>query len=1020
MNIRTIRQRLLQSTMIGGTALMALTAVSATMLAAPTVAVAQDFTSGALTGTVTDTAGNPVSGATVVVSQNGAPFTRTVTTNESGAFRVSGAPIGRYSVTISGAGIETYTDASVPVSIGSASTYEFTVASSGGSTAGATDLGDVIVVGTRAAAVDFDRTTTGITVDVQETFDRLPIARNLTSIQLLAPGTTPGDTAFGNEVSISGSSVAENVYYINGMNVTNFRTFVGGNTVPFDFYQQVDVKTGGYQAEFGRSTGGAVVSVTRSGSDEFHGGANIYWNPNGFRETSKNVSRINPDGTTTLTANNDLDERDSLEGNVWLSGPVIKDHVYFFGLYNPRDISQSDTNGIGTRTDVTADDPFYGGKLDFYLNPDHRLEVTYFSDDQTQTTDVWRAGATQPETTEALFGGETTIYRYTGNFTDWFTLSATYGTNSFNQTVQGTADGDASVVGFSGQGTLRGNPAQLIETGIDERELFRIDADMYLDNFFGNHHFRFGFDQENLSSTNEQSFSGGIQYVYRGPSANPQFNGAVPAGSPYVRVRVLNSGGSFETKQSAFYIQDAWDVTERLSMQLGLRAEKFQNMNAAGDVFVETDYDLSPRIGVVYDLMGDQKTRVSGFYGRYYLPIAANTNIRMAGSELFTDFYHLYQNVGGFALDPSNPNLNTHAKVVLACAADVGNSCAPGGLSTPFIEQVNSDGSTAAPSSLASANLEAQYQDEFILGIQHTMDNGWRVGANLTYRDLKSVMEDFDTGYIIDAYCASAGISAANCGQINGSGYVLLNPGKDLIITPDAATFPFLAGKEITIPADILDIPQAERTYQALELTIERPWDGKWSLQGSAVFAKSEGNIEGGVKSDNGQDDTGLTQDFDEPGWTDGAFGLLPNHRGQTFKLFGSYAVTDSVTLGANVFIQSPRHYGCIGPYPFADGRAQNTTATAWYCDGKLTPRGSQFTGEWSKRVDLSLSWDLDLPLPGRMQFRADAFNIFNIQGVANYQEVGMLTATNPDPNYRAITGYQTPRNIRVGLSYQF
>ena len=73
----------------------------------------------------------------------------------------------------------------------------------------------------------------------------------------------------------------------------------------------------------------------------------------------------------------------------------------------------------------------------------------------------------------------------------------------------------------------------------------------------------------------------------------------------------------------------------------------------------------------------------------------------------------------------------------------------------------------------------------------------WTVGANFVYRDLKKAMEDFDTSYIIDAYCSYAGISAANCGQINGAGYVLLNPGSDLVITPDSTTFPFLAGQEI-------------------------------------------------------------------------------------------------------------------------------------------------------------------------------------------------------------------------------
>ncbi|QTC86597.1 TonB-dependent receptor [Brevundimonas pondensis] len=277
MKIKNIRQRLLQSTMIGGTALMALVAAPAVTMLAPAEAFAQDFTTGTLAGTVTNTAGQPVSGATVVVTQKGRAQSRTFSTDAQGRFRASQIPVGVYTVAISGDGYESYTDSNVAVTLGGTAEFQFTIGAVGGS---ASTVDDVVVVGTRSASVDFDRTTTGITVDVQETFDRIPTQRNLAAIQLLAPSTTRGDAAFGNQVSISGSSVAENVYYVNGFNITNFRNFLGGNTVPFEFYQQIDVKTGGYQAEFGRSTGGAVVAVTRSGSDEFHGGVNYYVEPN--------------------------------------------------------------------------------------------------------------------------------------------------------------------------------------------------------------------------------------------------------------------------------------------------------------------------------------------------------------------------------------------------------------------------------------------------------------------------------------------------------------------------------------------------------------------------------------------------------------------------------------------------------------------------------------------------------------------------------------------------------------------
>lgn len=1011
---QSLRGSVLRSTMLGSVALLAVASGSIALTAAPSPVVAQDLTSGTLSGKVTDTAGAPVQGATVTLTQNGRSQGRTLTTDAAGAFRAAQIPIGTYSVSIAAPGYETYTDSNVPVSLGRVAEFSFAIGASDGS---ATSIDDVVVIGTRMAAVDFDRSSTGLTVDVQETFDRIPTARNLAAIQLLAPSTTQGDSAFGNEISISGSSIAENVYYVNGFNITNFRNFVGGNTVPFEFYQQVEVKTGGYQAEFGRSTGGAVIAVTRSGSDDFHGGANYYVEPQSLRDSTPDTAQF-PGSTLGLDSK---DTSDRSETNVWLSGPIWRDHAYFFGFYNWRDFesSTSANDAAETLTTATSDDPFYGGKIDLYLNPDHRLELTYIHDGQTQVVQT-DDGVSQSNTFNFV-GGETKIAKYTGAFTNWFTLSALYGEGSFDQTVSGDLDAEASVVDTGGN-VVRGNPALVIEQGIDERKMYRVDADLYLNGLMGDHHIRVGYDREDLTSQSTQSYSGGRYFRYYIAGPGGAYGGAVAPGALYVRDRNLQSGGTYSTEQTAFYIQDAWDFSDRLSFQLGLRAEKFSNKNAADEVFVETDYDLSPRLGMSFDVFGDRSTAFKAFYGRYYIPIAANTNIRMAGNELFTQDFYNVSNVGG-SFPATAAGLN-------AClAASPRNSCVPTLAGPPVLSEELSPGTVPESQSLVSQNLEAQYQDEFIVGIQHEvsgdgglgMFEGWTVGANFIYRDLKKVMEDFDTDFIIDNYCASVGISPANCGSLNGAGYVLLNPGSDLVITPDSTTFPFLAGQTITIPASILDIPEAKRTYKALELTFERPWDGRWSLQGSAVFAESKGNIEGGVKSDNGQDDTGLTQDFDQPGWTDGAYGFLPNHRGQSYKLFGAYAVTPDITLGVNATLTSPRKYGCIGFYPLGDGRASPSTSSAWYCNGVLTPRGSQFEGEWIKRVDMSAAWNIPVGgLPGRVQLRADIFNIFDFEGATDFVEQGEEALGTPRAEYGLPSAYQAPRSVRLGLSYNF
>ena len=138
----------------------------------------------------------------------------------------------------------------------------------------------------------------------------MPIKRDLTSVALLAPGASAGDNRFGNLASFGGASVAENTSFINGLNTTNFRTGVGFSQVPFEFYDTLQVKTGGYAAKYGRSLGGVMNATAKSGSNEWDFGVNTYFNDNRL-ETS-------PD---TYSAANRLDEDTSTTADIYASGP---------------------------------------------------------------------------------------------------------------------------------------------------------------------------------------------------------------------------------------------------------------------------------------------------------------------------------------------------------------------------------------------------------------------------------------------------------------------------------------------------------------------------------------------------------------------------------------------------------------------------------------------------------------------------------------------------------------------------
>jgi hypothetical protein len=336
----------------------------AVLVVAPS-SFAEDATSGTLSGNVLSQGGNAVSGATVVIESSATGVGKSSASNADGSVRFPMLPIGSYQVTVSAAGFDTLDD-TIYVRVGN-SAYDFVLVSS------ATGIEEIVVTAGAREAMDFDSTTTGISIDVADLISKTPLSRNMTSLVLLAPGTSKGDSAFGNLASISGSSVAENAYIINGLNITNFRNFTGGSTVPFEFLEEVQVKTGGYAAEFGKAIGGVVNSVTKSGSNEFEFSINASFYPDSLYETQ-------PD---TFASLNSHDQNEYLEYNVSVSGPIIKDRVFFYLLANPNDDETDYPTVSGTMYNRADKEEFYGGKLDVFITDNIHLEYTYFTDENS-------------------------------------------------------------------------------------------------------------------------------------------------------------------------------------------------------------------------------------------------------------------------------------------------------------------------------------------------------------------------------------------------------------------------------------------------------------------------------------------------------------------------------------------------------------------------------------------------------------------------------------------------------------
>jgi outer membrane receptor protein involved in Fe transport len=981
------------------------------MTAAPfmsTAAFAQDYTSGAVEGVVYDADGTRATGVVVNLKSTSRGFERSVTSDANGSYRFQRLPIGDYVVGIQGGEPEAFR-----MSVGTTTKKDFVTSG---------DLDEIVATGTITQVFDFEAATTGLTLDVDETFKNIPLPRNITALTLLTPGAGSGDSAFGNLVSLGGSSVAENVYYVNGMNTTDFRNFLGSASVPFEFYEQVQTKTGGLPAEFGRTTGGVSNAVTKSGSNEWKFGASVYHDNADLRSTSRDI-RSQGDNSL-LTARRDATV-ERTEYNFWASGPIIKDRVFAYGLYSPRKLEQRVNSINSGYTEVITDsDPFYGGKLDINITDKHLLEFTGWRTFNSRESE--RFDATFDSTDGSLLsqGGESSlafgesggnIYmgKYTGQIADWLTVSAMYGEQENAQTVQSAADIYPNVydnrIAANGFVNIGRSVNFLVDEGDDKRKLFRADADLYVDDMMGDHHFRLGYDQEKLTANAATVLSGGTYYVYR-HAAVCDSQRAAPTGEECLRIREYSSGGMFDVKTTAYYLQDSWDVTDSLTLNLGIRNETFENFNGTGDGFIKIENQWAPRMSFAYQPSMDESGTFFGSYARYFLPVAANTNIRAAGAETFIHRWYEFD-----AIDTSTPdNLPIFDPATL------------------FSTQIFGDGTAPEPDSLVDRNIKPQNMDEFVIGYNTSLEDkfsgelgNWSVGAALTYNKINRVIEDISIDQGVLAYCDDNGI--AGCDAAFGPRilhqYVLTNPGFDVdVVVDDLPGGP----QRITLTAEQLGYPKAKRTYKGLELKFDRNnADDKLNLSGSWTISKSEGNYEGAVKSDNGQDDTGLTTDFDFPQLMDNADGYLPNHRLHKFKLYGNYQFTDSISVGANLQVSSPRKFGCLGADP--EGFTTDLYGSAWYCGGVATPRGSQIESDWSKTLDLNFGFEVpDFPT-GTLVLRADVFNVFNDQSILDRNEFGSESVNSTTgvlssdlSEYGRASRYQSPRYVRFGADWRF
>lgn len=975
-------------------------------------------------------AGRASAGDQVMITNKATGAARAVTVGADGSYRLSQLPVGEYDLQLNRGGQAVGQPLQINVPLGGTATVNL------GHEGNLTNLDAVQVVGSSVVnRVDVYSTETATNI-TREELARMPVDQTLGSVALLAPGVIGGNSSFGG-LSFGGSSVAENSVFINGLNVTDFYRRQSFSAAPFAFFDEFQVKTGGYSVEFGRSTGGVINAVSRRGSNVFKAGIQMTFEPGAWR--SEADDHFYPDGSVNVRSSHD--RQSLLKANAWASGPLVKDKLFLFAMYEQRENDSGYTNASGSSWNRgESDNGFWGGKLDWQINDDHLLELMAFSDEGDSTTlvntydfDTSTIGSEAPNQSTSSSGGKSGSIAYTGHFGQNFTAKAMYGVNRSSSFVRSPVDDLCSSVTYNnasygavyrgmGSPTLGCHPGGNVVSHEDERTVKRLDFEWQL----GNHLLRFGWDDELMSTDRVTYYPGdGMLYTAYGRTSPTQVldNGtALPAAvNAFLMARRRADGGVFDTTASAWYVEDVWNITPNFLLNLGVRVDAFENKTAAGGTFIEMDNLVSPRLAFSWDMKGDGSTKLFGNAGRYYLPVTNNINYTFAGG--LTDERTFY------ALDGWRQETNpvTGAPYMAPIiGAQIG----------PVDDSFNVSAGDLRQS--VDQDLKAVYQDEFILGFQSMIDQAWSWGVNATYRNMHRALDDMRIN--------------ALCGARHGTLWPIANPGDELTVWGTTAMGCAQDGW-VTIDTSkegymtsttnqITGYSNPERTYTAVEFQIDRAWDGKWAFNASYLWSKSEGNHEGPVNSDTNYGDTGMVQHWDHPA-NNQDYGPLFNDRTHQVKLRGAYKLNRIWSFGATLTAASGgpiNAFGVTWPNDSLAGGSVTSIGsgggTFWHC---IPPTGAancasvpvanrvyEYAGRgwggrlpWTYNLGANVTWTLPVP-DVDLTVRFSVFNLLDQQKVINVSQRYEAQPGQVRSTWNTGTRWQSPRYMQLVMTWNF
>jgi hypothetical protein len=908
-----------------------------------------------LKGEVTDTDGLPVPSAGITLISPDMIGGRSATTDTEGRYRFTALPPGDYEMMVEHPSFTAWNSGLVKVNLGATVRMNVVMV--------VRDSGEVVEVRREAPTIDVENTATGVVLDSEFLRD-IPTGREYHEVVAMAPGVVGG----GNP-NVQGAFDSGNQYYIDGVNATDPLTSTFSMNMNYDAIDSVEVITGGMDAEYGRSLGGAINIVTKSGGNDFEGHAMVVYSG----EEMQGFLAEELEGDSR-------DENQAQQIVLNIGGPIQKDKAWFFGSlqgdryvsttsYDPSEIPRQDIGGEGA--DLYPLQPrdwrsmFLYGKVTWQPSPAHRIWVhaqadptwidnteqdpyTLPSGEWLQNQGGWLASAghhftpnpnllvtTQAYLQYNYIQAYSMLWKDCKEFDDRGACTEDWvGREYEGQTItepwlgwdsDGFSSGEASYASFNKRW----------------RASLQSSATVFFD-LAGEHEVKTGLQFEFMSAYSvypgieDANVNGrpdpGEGFVYYTHNDNPtDLDGYSPA---FVYLYDNDWETYFPGIIGSYYLQDVWKPFRRLTIRPGLRFDFPRLFDDRGDA-VFSRLTVAPRIGASFDLTGDGRTSVRAHYGRFF------DSGYLIVSDLLRQKSSAY---AGYAWDDR----------------------ADDWAETPSF--------SVASTFLKHEDLRNPYQDAFNFGVSRDLGGGFGVDATFVYKYSSRFWEDDEVNLIWNEDGTDV------IGYRNGENTSLYR-----MRTPD----------------------EVFTRYTSMELVIHKTFGDNWGMLGSYTWSRAYGT----------NDSDGATYILDIPPLADVETGLLTYDQPHVLKLTGSYEDPDTWALGR---LRGGWVFGWNAFY--RSGSPYNQYIWNDYYEDYINPVQSQ---DGRFRLPMYASMDLRAGVTfyydrTSWMLGVDVFNLFNDRTITAVNQDYDPEATAEEQTFGEILGRQRPRSIQVVLRGEF